>query len=347
MTDISRFQPLNENRRLAAREKARTNLLRRIGKEPKLSDFEKGSYSKYGPGVDRFVNITMGLLLLAALLISAFHIANMGYYTFLEGVDNQWMAFLTAISLVILSESAVLLLSVMPAIWEMPNGMKRIMYVGTIGAALIAAIGNIDTSIVYDHTALGWVKAWLYSFLNDPGNFIIATMPPVLTLIVGQGIKYRVLAIQKNRFDAKRAYDEEKANWDRTVENVETHPEWSNRYAFALWDEWRSRRKPETLENITSEERQAIVLREMRMDNFFSDELSAQISTRPEVREKVQNPGQKKAVIDHLGRNPADAELLPQQLVEKLAEAGVEVSPSTAYRAIKDFSEMSRNGQHG
>jgi hypothetical protein len=348
--DISKYPMLTEDQRTEARNKARQTMIAKLGGEPRIEDFEHQQYSKYGPRVDHFVTATMIVLFVAALAVSAFHIYNMGKDTYLEGTDILWQAQLTGFALIILAESAVLLLSIMPAIWEMPQGIKIVMYTGTIGAAMVAAIGNIDVTITYTESPFNWFIAWISSFAKDPGNFILATMPPALTLIVGQGLKYRVLNTTKERFEAKRQFDVAMQDWESTLANLENHKEWVNTYAYTLWDYWKSalkiRNKREFIGSITDTERQAIVRREIKATNFFEE--SMELVSKRDEPEPTQAPESHKQIgrdelVMHLRSNPSDATLTAPALVKRLSELHLQASESTARRALIKFSQ---NGWH-
>jgi hypothetical protein len=343
--NVSQYPQLREEQRIEARQRARENLLTKLGGEPQYEDFERRTYSRYGPKVDRALMIAMAILLLAAFLVSAFHIYYMGSTTYRAGINSENQAKITGLALVILAETAVLLLSVMPAVWDIPKGIKGVMYLGAIGAAFIAAIGNIDVTITYTSQPFDWLQAWIRSFSVAPSRFILATMPPTLTLIVGQGLKYRVLVEAQRRHEAKANYEKAIATWKDTADHIEEHPSWLQAYATSLWDTWRRGKKREIWQGVTMEERRAIVQREIDFENWYSRSVPSVRRNEHRTRETavnrtgVQKSEQVKRYIDehpealNMGRREL-ADLLSVSL--GTAQRGVELYTSNGYHHMED-----------
>lgn len=357
--NISQYPQLREEQRIEARQRARENLLTKLGGEPQFEDFERRTYSHYGPTVDRALMGAMIMMLVAAFTVSAFHIYHVGNTTYRAGIDSAWQAIISGFALVILAETAVLLLSVMPAVWDIPRGIKAVMYTGAIGAAFIAAIGNIDVTITYTSRPFDWFQAWIRSISVAPSRFVLATMPPALTLIVGQGLKYRVLIEAQRRHEAKANYEAALADWKRVEAHLEQHSDWLQAYATALWDTWRHGKRKEIWQGITASDRRAIVQRELEAEHWFSGVTASQLTDNdgqdrqrrqkkrgvtvvPDIDPDIAELTGKDRVKAYLDRYPEAEKLDIDELAERLA-----VSGRTVYRGKSELAkngDFSRNG---
>ena len=118
---LSEYPTLRDDQRIAARKQARTNLIAKLGGAPQFADYERQQVTKYGPTTNRIATITAALVLLAAFVISAVHIYSTGRGVYLDGAEsNQVVALIMGAALVVLAESAILALSVLPEVWNTP-----------------------------------------------------------------------------------------------------------------------------------------------------------------------------------------------------------------------------------
>lgn len=293
---IKHLATLTEEKRIEAQERARQNMIARHGGAPRLEDFEQHNHSRFGATVERITFRFMVVMLLSAFIVSSLHVYFVGKVAFRQGINNEWQSVIVGMALVMLAESAVLVLSLAPAMWSMPLGMKILMYSGAICATLIAAIGNITVSIDYDPTPFNWLAAWLKSFSTSPNKWMIATMPPTLTLIVGQALKYRILAGSEQRQQAINRYEVERAEFQRWLAGIENDPAWRKAWAISIWDTWRYGKRKDVLAGITNHQRGLIILREMMADDlllleFQSNPTHSEIRSETHLIDQVESTG--------------------------------------------------------
>jgi hypothetical protein len=225
------------------------------------------------------------------------------------------------------------------------------MYVGVMGAAFIAAVGNIDAEIIYTSSPLNWVTRWWSTLATAPKQWTAATVPPMITVLVGQGLKYYALSRSESRREAKTRYDLAIVAWDELVKNIELHAGWRNTYAWALWDVWRKGKRQEMIANITHEVRSAIIIREIEADQILPDadsqltdnanqhKAKRQAETvTPDIDADIAQLTGKDRVKAYLDRYPAAGSLEIDELADLLA-----VSGRTVYRG-KEL--VSKNGYH-
>lgn len=332
---VSDYPMLKEEQRIEARKVARENLLAKLGGAPRFEDFERKRISRFGPSVERLALYTVALVLFAAFLISAVHIYTTGRETYLEGHSEKTVALIIGAAFVVLAESSILALSLIPTIWETPKPVTRSMYAGIAGSAFIATIGNIDATIIYQSTPFDWVSSWFMALMRDPASWAMATLPPVLTVLVGQGLKYYALSRSRERFEAKSAYEDAVRKWSKVVDEIETQSNWRQTWANALWDAWAFRKRRDVLALISVEEKRLIVLREMQADEWFEMPQFQEISEIAGNSQKEQKVSQQD-VIDFLLSNDWAESASGIEIAEATG-----ASEATVSRARRAFS---RNG---
>ena len=323
--NVSQYPQLREEQRITARQQARANLLAKLGGEPQYQDFEKHHWSRFGVGWERATLLFLIIVFLSALWVSSGHI---------------YRVFDDSFAMVILAESTILALSLVPTVWNTPRPVTVSMYVGVLGAAFIAAVGNIDAEIIYTSSPLNWLGRWWGTLATAPKQWTAATVPPMITVLVGQGLKYYALSRSEDRREAKTHYDQAMIEWRETVRTLEQHPDWLNTYAWALWDTWRKGKRQELISGISKDERSAIVLREVEADQILPEKVSeiAENSVRRVKTSSENNNHAVRRVIEYLDEDPARFQLSGAEISEIL-----QVSEPSVSRGKKKFSE---NGYH-
>lgn len=356
---VARYPTLREDQRIAARQRARENLLAKMGGEPQMEHYEMRQWSRFGPVWDRLALMGLVLMLSAAFGISAFHIFNTGRKITLAGGNSETIAFIIGILLVILAEASILALSVIPTLWELPTNERRSLYLGVLGSSFIATVGNLDAVIFYSESPFDWLLKWATSLSTTPGQWMLATLPPALTVLVGISLKNYALRRSEARQKAKNQYDVAIGEWNRVKDNPESHVLWPQTYANALWEQWKMRRPKDMIAAISSEERLAIVRREVQADEWFRGENTPQYVSdntpviQPDTNAAAQQDqgNQLQKVADYLAQHPEDEALSFRKLAERI---GVSHATIQRYRvrygqtlqATEQTSNGHRNGHN-
>jgi hypothetical protein len=317
---LPKLPVLKAEQRLAAKQQAREFLLTKLGGEPQIADFERQQWSRFGARINAFTLMSLIVVFASALIVSSGHI---------------YRVFGNNPAMVILSESTILALSLVPTVWNTPRYVSAMMYAGVLGAALIAAVGNIDAEILYTSSPLNWLARWMSTFATAPKQWTAATVPPVITVLVGQALKYYALDRSASRHEAKRQYDDTLAEWKQTVATLEQRGDWGQAWADALWDTWRKGKKHELLAVISVELQVAIVRREMQAEQWFQGDFHGNSVKARESKSTESNSSvsPREKVISYLKDNGGEVGMEQQELAEFLG-----VSPATVSRAVKEFS---------
>lgn len=324
--DVGKYPTLRDDQRIEARHKARVNLMAKLGGEPRLEDFERRRWSPFGTRIELLTLLGLIVVFLSALWVSSGHI---------------YRVFGNNPAMVVLAESTILALTMVPTVWNTPRYVTAMMYAGVLGAAMIAAVGNIDAEIVYTSSPLNWITRWWSTLGTAPKQWTAATVPPVTTVLVGQALKYYALSRSKGRHEAKLKYDHAMDAWQQKTDTLEQHSDWLQTYAAALWDAWRYGKRREVVQAITLDEQRAIVRREMDAERWFVSADQPEIH-RNSVKARSDETPPREIVLKYLKDNPADVEMNQAELASILG-----VSAPTVNRAIRDFrSNGHSNGHH-
>jgi hypothetical protein len=328
--ELRKFPQLKEADRIAAKVQARANLIIRLGGEPRLESL--AYWSRFGTAWELVTLLALCVVFLAAFVVSAAHI-----YSTID--QNSWVI---RVAFVLLAESSVLALSLAPTVWQTPKAVTVSMYLGVMGAAFIAAVGNINAAILYTSGPFNWIIEWWSALATAPDNWAIATIPPLMTVLVGQGLKYYALSRSAARHEAKLRYDQDMARWKDVIDHLEEHPDWQNVYAWALWDAWRKGKNRDMVAEITQEERWAIVQREIDADEFFGKQqrstrrpVPQKRGTAPEHAERAEQrtgPSSAERVKQHLIEHPEHVNMPRRELAELL-----NVSLGTTQRGVDKY----------
>lgn len=341
--EVKQYPMLREDQRIEARQKARANLLARLGGEPRFEDYERKQHSRFSPSMAAFVNRAMWGLLTAAFILSAIHIYFAASDAYGLGIKSPILRALGGVMFVVVAEIAAILFFTTPAVYEETvSGLTRwLSYMAGLTAGFVAIVFNIAVAIDYQSTPFDWLIAWIGSIATHPELFFVATVPPAFVLVVGQLQKTRILAENARRYSATIAHDAALAEWNTTLADIESHHDWSQAWASALWDVWAFRKRREVLADITPEEKRAIVQREMQADDWWNSGEFRPNSDRIQPNSSVSA---KQRVIDYLRQNPELATSLNDgdiQQSEVAAQLGV--SQASVSRGVTAYMN---NGFH-
>jgi len=341
--DLDAFPTLTDAQRVQARQQAHRALGARVGREPVLSDFERTRHSRYGKAAGRIGTALAVTVLAAAFAISSVHVYTVGRQTYLETGGASLTASVIGIALVILAEASVLALSMLPTLWETGRRVTALMYMGMVASAFIAAVGNIDATILYTAGPFDWLTAWASSIATAPTRFILATLPPTITVLVGMGLKYWLLSSSRSRNEAVILYEQAYSDFQNTVSHIEDHADWRVTWGAALWDVWR-RECGEYLAAVDDDLKLQIILREMSAE----DRLRAALNSGAYSVNMRLNAGgfgasvgkpKKHLVLDYLKDHPEAAGVDQTELAAMLSGMlNMQISQSTVSRAVQQFS---------
>lgn len=340
---VAHYPMLRDEQRIEARRQARENLMARLGGEPQFEDFERKHVSRFGPGINRGAFAFAVLVLGAAFIISAVHIFSTGYEAYNAGHSSQVWASIIGGAFVVLAEASIIALSIIPPVWETPPSVTRSMYLGIAGSAFIATIGNIDATIIYTSTPFDWVKAWAMALSKQPAQWALATLPPMLTVLVGMGLKYYVLTRSHERQEAKVNHEKAMREWRTIVDNLEVHENWIASWANALWDAWCYKKRRDVLAEIPIEDKRLIVQREMEADLWFEREFTGMQQNSGRMQQNSDMPAKARVVL-FLRENPEIAEQLGDGSMQQSEVASMlGVSQASVSRGLTAYSQ---NGHH-
>lgn len=338
---IAHYPTLTDAQRQRARDRARQNLAARLGGEPRYSDFVRQTHSRYGVWAERLGLMVAGVVLIAAFTISAIHVFGVGYDTYFASSNDARTAAIIGVALVVLAEASVIALSVLPTLWNTPPRVTHMMQAGVVASAFIATVGNIDATILYTSTPFHWLRAWWSSLATSPADWMLATLPPFLTVLVGMGLKYRLLTSSEIRKSAGDAYHAALDDWNAMMTNIEDHKQWRVFWFNALWDEWVRVNGARVQFALDDDTKLAIVLREMESEDRIARILNAGGMRRNAANAtEYEGKSKKDVALDYLRNNPELARDDQTNIAAIITNAtGIQISQSTVSRALSAFSE--------
>ena len=319
-TDVSQYPMLREDQRIAAREVARGNHVKKIARKPERSEFADYTASRYPRWFTGAAMVALLVIGIAAALISSFRIYYAGARYFSQTLPNETMAAIVGGATFLAAELLVIVATVLARIYLRGRTQAVMLPPVLIGLA-VAFVGN-----------------WYIARPDSVWGWLDTVFPPLAVLSVAFFFELALMPELERREANERAYQDALQRYQLAIADPEKHPEWVQSWANALWDAWRSGKRRDLLGRITSDEQRAIVLREMRADNWFQDE----ISRNSEKRQGGAGVNQRQVVIDYLKRIPGDVSRNQADLAEFL-----DVSTATVNRAIKDYKAHSQNGNGG
>lgn len=276
-TDLSKLYALTEADRIAARDRARQNIVDRIGKKPQRADFEQHTASKYPAYVTLIITLVMFALLAFAFVPSAMRVFKIASSTFGRAIPNQTQENIAGVSFVALAELATLGFVVAAGVLDVTRRTKILLYAAAISSTLIAVVGNIQIAIDHGPGAFAWFTSWLETFGYDPFAGLEAVAPPILTLIAGLVLEEITLASIQRRHSNERAYQNALAAWTADTADPEDHPQWRIVYAHALkaalTDKNGSGRgkteREQIMQTMTDQDWRRLVLAELHADDWL------------------------------------------------------------------------------
>jgi len=334
---IAHLPTLTDVQRQRARDRARQTLAARLGGEPQYSDFVRQAHSRYGPWVMRFGLLATVIVLAAAFTISAIHIFTVGVEVTAQAGASLAITRIVGVSFVVLAESALITFSLVPTLWNMPKRFARAVSVGVAAGALIAIIGNVHATIPYGDSAFDWLKAWWAALATSPVAWALATLPPLIVVLMGMGLKYLLLTSSEQRSEAGAAYRSALDDWNALMANIEGHKQWRVFWFNALWDEWVRENGSRMQYAVDDDTKLAIVLREMEAEDRIERILNA--GARGAIAGKLQGKsdetplGSRDDVITFLRETPGAESLTGKEIAEITG-----ASEATVSRARRAFS---------
>jgi len=259
--------PLTEEERLDARERARKNVIRSFGPRPTRDQFKDYAASDY----PRWLTIGVGLMLVivfaAAANVSVFRVFTAGRDHFLETIGIEWQAAIVGASSFLLAEFMVIAATVAMRIYF--KGRDRwLMAFPIILGLLMAFVGNWSIS----QPKVEFTASGLWSILET-------ATPPAAVLFMAVIGERLILEALRNRHRNEQAFQEALAEWLRVTAEPEKSPAWRGSYANALKEVIREvnvngrgqKERREFMQQMRGPEWSAVVMREMRADQWFEE----------------------------------------------------------------------------
>ncbi len=228
---ISAFRPLNDKERLDARDKARSNALRRVGVEPRSEHFRAATYSEYPRWLLLFSAALFGLVMFFAASVSAYRVYSSALAHFNATLPGHtgWARF-SALGVVAMAEFAVVASEIAAVVLLRRRWQKALAVALTILAASVAFVGNATVTLTAFDTVSGggvWSAVW---------RVLETFTPPVVTVFTASALAHLLLELVHNHTSAQVAYRQARAEWQRVADNIEQSDGWTAAYAVALWD---------------------------------------------------------------------------------------------------------------
>ncbi len=214
--DLSQLVGLNEDHRLAARETARQNVIKRIGPKPDRARFRDYTISAWPRGVIWAVAAALAVVFVAAAAISTFRLYAAGRDYFMLSLPIEWQAKAVGVATAAMAE--FLVITAASAATILFTGRSRWLAAVPIGIGLaVAFVGNHE--ITQAASLWGWLDT---------------LAPPLAVLSVGVMGERVLLLYLRERWDNERAYQTALAEWTAATADPERTDHWRAVYAHAL-----------------------------------------------------------------------------------------------------------------
>ena len=277
--DLSQLIGLTEADRLAARDVARQNVIRRVGQKPERAQFEHHTASKYPASVSTAITGFMILLLIAAFAPSAFRIYRVANDTFGKAIADSGQQTVAGVAFVLLAELAVLGFVIAAGTLDVGRKTRGLLYVAALVSTMIACIGNVQVSIPHTPGAWNWFTEWIQAFSHEPFAWFEAIAPPVFTLIAGLVLKEVALDSIQRRHANEHAYQSALTEWKAATADPEALPTFRAAYANALRDQLQrvnakgrgQKERIEVMQSLSSDHWRSLVQRELQADSWFAE----------------------------------------------------------------------------
>ena len=280
------IQPLSDEQRLEARERAAKLTLKAVGDQPRRENFINTNIGKYPLWFTRFVAGLMAVVFIAAGMPSLFRLYSAGRDYFMHGINDNLQASIVGFSTFLLAESLVILSTIAARVYF--TGRARYIFVVPVLMGLaMALVGN-----------------WTVVQPKDLFSWLETLIPPFTVLFVALIGERLILESLETRHANEKAYQEALVSWQLATHAPEDHPRFSSALANTLRDALRitnsegtgaSRRK-ELLAALTTEHWKALVYRELQADNWYATpladvpELPVLPEAAPQRRKKTDEP---------------------------------------------------------
>jgi len=314
-TDVSSYPMLPEALRIAAREVARGNVVKRHGQRPVRDQFKDYAASKYPGWFRGLVGFALLVVGLASGWISAVRLYKAGYDYAAQTVSGpNWIAVSIGVCTPLAAEFLIIVAAIASRVYLRDRG-RRWAFLPVLVGTIVGFVGN--WTITQPDMAWGWV---------------VTFFPPVAVLSTALIFEMTLVPELERRQSNEVAFQAALERYEKAIADPETYSGWRDSYAFALWEAWKRKQRKLAAE-MSVEVRDQIILREMAADRFFTGnthEYSPTIQAKPD-----EQPGaQKERVKEYLTLYPEDRALTLTELSEKIG-----VSYSTVQRVVKEYSK--------
>jgi hypothetical protein len=254
------IQPLTQQQRLEARQKAIRVIEALAGEKPKREHFKNTSISQYPQWITGIVVVLSLVVLFTSFLLSAMRLYHIGYATFYKTLANDLSSTIAGYAIVLLSEAAAVLFTIALSVIGQSKTQKRILSASIAGTAALALSGNY-------YVALHSNDLTVFSVLE-------AMLPPLLTLSTAYVLKELLLNIIEQRHADQNAFALALLEWEQSIANPEEHPKFLQAYANELRDalvKSNRRRKAtrEAMEQLANTDWKTLVKRELQTEDWF------------------------------------------------------------------------------
>lgn len=284
------IQPLSDEQRIDARDRAAKIVLKSVGDRPQRSQFQNSSISKYPMWFTRFIGGLMAVVFIAAAMPSLFRLFSAGRDYFLSGINDHWQAAVVGVSTFLLSEFLIVLSTIVARVYFV--GRARLIFVvPVVMGLLMALVGN--WTVVNPHDVFSFLEA------------VIPVFAVLFIALIGERI---ILESLETRHANERAFQEALQSWQIASSTPELHP----RYLPALANALRDAIKTSNSEGAGATQRKALmsafsvdhwkplVWREMQADQWYAVDTGAPAelpalpalpeTTAPQRRKKTDEP---------------------------------------------------------
>ena len=258
---IENIQPLTQQQRLEARQKAIRFIESMAGEKPKREHFRNSMVSKYPHWITGIVVALSLVVLFTAFVLSAMRLYHIGYSTFYETLANDLSSTIAGFAIVLLSEAAAVLFTIALSVIGKSRTQKQILVASITGTAALALSGNY-------YVALHGNELTVFSVLE-------AMLPPLMTLSTAYVLKELLLNIIEQRHADQIVYEAALMEWERSAANPDQHPQFVQAYANELRDalvKSNRRRKAtrEIMEQLSNADWKILVKRELQTEKWFT-----------------------------------------------------------------------------
>lgn len=284
------IQPLSDEQRIEARDRAAKIVLKSVGDRPDRKSYLNTSVSKYPVWFTRMIALLMGIVFVASAMPSMFRLFSAGRDYFMLGIQDANQAAIVGASTFLLSEFLIVLSTIAARVYFTGKG-QRVFIIPVLMGLAMALVGN--WTVVNPHD--------VFSLLET----IIPVFTVLFVALIGERL---VLESLETRHANERAYQEALQSWQIASSTPEQHP----RYMPALANALRDALKLTNSEGAGATQRKALmsafsvdhwkplVWREMQADQWYAVDTGAPAelpalpvlpeTTTPQRRKKADEP---------------------------------------------------------